>query len=317
MKQNQIQEDREFYLEMIQNLGRVKPLCHYASLITSIVFVAVFLMSQDFMSFASDAIGNWSYLAIAAIVAYPIWKLEMKVLSPLINSTARAFVKGDSIRIVVAMGALTLPFIILTATTSHVGMAETAEQRADGLQMEQLSGLSAALNTNTNTVLAQTEDKLRADRIEQRQTVEAKYLDQLAVVAQKNKLKFADWESSTVAKQNMEKANFEDSVYIKEQMSKALTRFDAETDAKLEALIKQNNKVRSDEQLSKTVLIETGTETVKAAASRTRWIGRWFGWLTVLGVGVSIVASLLIHFLAVTLKLTQKDLAKLLKSKKA
>jgi hypothetical protein len=308
MKENHMRQDRQFYVGNAKHLQGIRKPCHVISAFTSTLFVVVWLLGQDFAADFINVLGGWSYVITFAAFAYPAVMIERKI-SELIDDLGHLLATMHSKRLVLLMGAVTLPFILLSGVTSFVGMAEASHQGADAFQIQQLGAMSKTFSESKKELLqTQREADIRKQRFEQRQNLEQKFSEKLAAVVPNNLSKYPNYKTNERHSRKFMQSNAKDSVAILNQKHKELDAFDKETEKQISKVIDSHNSIAKSEANAKTELIRTGKETIIGRADRLKWLGRFFGWVALISLFVSILAAVGKHFICFKFEIKDSEL---------
>jgi len=308
MKKEEMMKDRPFYVGMAATLNSIRPLCHIASAITSIMFVVVWVMGQDWAEPFLKFTGIWSYLIVGAIGTAAVAYLEARI-SKLVDVMGHLIATGHSRRITIGVIIVAAPFIALTASTSFVGSSEAAMESADAFHETKSKEIAGALKQTDFQVHSNREKGYIQQRELQRVNISEKYDAKLKALIIKNIARFDKAKTEPWHKKKLSEKNAADSSSIKSQEMQAIETFDKETEKGVKEIQDRHSKIESAAALATSGLIKLGTANVVQKVDRLKWIGWFFGLITMIAVFVSIGASILVHYVSEVCKIKKEEIA--------
>lgn len=301
-------KDRPFYVGMVATLNSIRPLCHIASAITSIMFVVVWVMGQDWAEPFLKFTGIWSYLIVGAIGTAAVAYLEARI-SKLVDIMGHVIATGHSRRVTIGVIIIAAPFIALTASTSFVGSSEAAMESADAFHETKTKEITGSISQNDFKVHSDREKSYIQQRELQRSTISEKYDAKLKGLIVKNMARFDKAKTEAWHKKKLSEKNQADSASVKSQEIAALETFDKETANGIKQIETRHSKIEDAAAKTKEVLIELGTTNVVQKVDRLKWIGWFFGLITMIAVFVSIGAAILVHYVSEVCKIKKEEIA--------
>lgn len=303
-------EEKEFYKKLAKDLQAIRPVCHMASIITTTIFIVLWVLRYEFTQFVFDFFGAWTYVFAFVLVGIPVYLLEQNRLSPLIDDAGKAIALGHSFRVGAALVIISLPLIVLTTTTSWVGSAEAGHASADATHQRGLNEMLSGLKSNSHNLHLSREKELAKSRKVGREAIKEQHAIKLQSRIHDNKRKHTGWQESKSIKKMLDRDNQRDSAIVERILAATLEKYDKETEKKLASIHGVHNDLKQDESLTATVLVETTKEVTSSRADRYRWIGRIFGFISVSFIFISIIAAFTKHYVMQRWGIRDSDLVR-------
>lgn len=308
MKKDEMMKDRPFYVGMVATLNSIRPLCHIASAITSIMFIVVWIMGQDWAEPFLRFTGIWSYLIVGAVGTAAVAYLEARI-SKLVDIMGHVIATGHSRRVTIGVIIIAAPFIALTASTSFVGSSEAAMESADAFHQSKSKEIAGSLKQTDFQTHTNREKGYLQQRELQRVNITEKHDAKLKTLIVKNTARFDKAKTEPWHKKKLSEKNQADSSRIKTEEIVALEIFDKETAKGLKEIEERHSKIESAAAAATSGLIKLGTDNVVQKVDRLKWIGWFFGLITMIAVFVSIGAAILVHYVSEVCKIKKEEIA--------
>ena len=301
-------KDRVFYIGMVGKLEGLRPMCHVGSGITSVMFVVVWLLGQDFAEPFIKWSGIWSYLLVGAAGTAAVYYFEKRV-SGIIDVLGHVIATGHSKRLIIGTIIVAAPFVAITSSTSFVGSSEAAMESADAFHESKTKEIAGALTQSDFKAHSNREKGYIQQRELQRNNITEKYEAKLKTLIIKNIARFDKAKTEPWHKKKLSEKNAADSASVKSQEIAALELFDKETSKGLKEIEDRHSKIESAAALATSGLIKLGTDNVVQKVDRLKWIGWFFGIITMIAVFVSIGAAILVHYVSEICKIKKEEIA--------
>lgn len=309
MKKEEMMKDRVFYIGMVEKLEGLRPMCHVGSGITSVMFVVVWLLGQEFAEPFIKWSGIWSYLIVGAAGTAAVYYFEKRV-SGIIDVLGHVIATGHSKRLIIGTIIVAAPFVAITSSTSFVGSSEAAMESADAFHESKTKEIAGALKQTDFQVHSNREKGYIQQRELQRANITEKYDAKLKSLIVKNIARFDKAKTEVWHKKKLSEKNAADSASVKSQEIKALETFDKETEKGIKEIQDRHEKIESAAASATAGLVKMGTQNVVQKVDRLKWIGWFFGLVTFIAVFVSIAASITVHHVKYTCNIKDEEVAK-------